>query len=211
MLIKAFCSGPLDTNAYVVTCEKTKKSILIDAPFESFGKIKSYLDENGFSLQAIYLTHSHFDHIADMAKFLQHYPKTLLWVHAEDAKNVLHPGSDGIPLFFQIAPATPTNFLADNQQHQLSDLFMFVVHTPGHSPGSVCFYFPKQQVLFSGDTLFKSSIGTLSLPTSEPERMWTSLKKLEILPQSVKVYPGHGNPTTIGQESWLKHAQEHFG
>lgn len=211
MLIKAFCSGPLDTNAYLVTCEKTKKTLLIDAPFESFEDISSYIDNNDFDLQAIYLTHSHFDHIADTSKFLNYYSKSFLWVHAEDAKNVIHPGSDGIPLFFPIAPATPTDFLEDNQQHKLGDLTFSVLHTPGHSPGSVCFYFEENQVLFSGDTLFKSSIGTLSLPTSEPDRMWKSLKKLERLPQSTKVYPGHGNSTTIGQESWLKHAQEYFG
>lgn len=211
MLIQAFCSGPLDTNAYVVTCSKTKQSLLIDAPLESFKPIQEYLHNNRYALRAIYLTHSHFDHIADVSKFIEKDPTIDLWVHPEDAKNLTSPGADGIPLFFSIEPATPTGFLEENQKHLLGELSFFVMHTPGHSPGSVCFYFENSQDLFSGDTLFKSSIGTLSLPTSEPGRMWSSLKKLEILPQSVKVYPGHGNSTTIGQESWLKHAQEYFG
>jgi hydroxyacylglutathione hydrolase len=211
MLIQAFCSGPLDTNAYVVTCKKTNKSCLIDAPLESFQTIQEYLKKHHYTLESLFLTHSHFDHIADVAQFTLHYPKLALWVHSEDAKNVESPGSDRIPLFFSIDAAQVTGFLEQDQEHKLGDLTFTVIHTPGHSPGSVCFYFESNQVLFSGDTLFKSSIGTLSLPTSEPDRMWTSLKKLEILPQSVKVYPGHGNPTTIGQESWLKYAQEHFG
>lgn len=211
MLIQAFCSGPLDTNAYVVTCVKTKQSLLIDAPLESFKLIQEYLQKNRYTLKAIYLTHSHFDHIADVSKFMKQDPTLDLWVHKEDAKNVTYPGADGIPLFFPIDPATPTGFLEDKQQHCLGELAFSVIHTPGHSPGSSCLYFENSQDLFSGDTLFKSSIGTLSLPTSEPDRMWSSLKKLEILPQSVKVYPGHGNSTTIGQESWLKHAQEYFG
>ena len=211
MLIQAFCSGPLDTNAYIVACEKTKQCLLIDAPFESFKKITSFLEKNGLSLEVIYLTHSHLDHIADIATFLKGYPGCGLWVHQEDAQNVIDPGSDGIPLFFPIDPATPTGILEEGQAHKVGDLEFTIIHTPGHSPGSVCFHFLQEGVLFSGDTLFKRSIGTLSLPTSEPERMWPSLEKLGMLPSATQIYPGHGNSTTIAQEPWIKNAQEIFG
>lgn len=85
-----------------------------------------------------------------------------------------------------------------------------IIHTPGHSPGSICLYDPKHQILISGDTLFKGSIGTLSLPTSQPDRMWPSLEKLGALPVETQVYPGHGEKTCIKDERWLKNAKEIF-
>ena len=86
-----------------------------------------------------------------------------------------------------------------------------MIHTPGHSGGSVCYYDPKAQLLFSGDTLFHGTIGNLSFPTSNADRMWPSLAKLAHLPKEVKVYPGHGEATTIGKEPWLPKAKDYFG
>lgn len=85
------------------------------------------------------------------------------------------------------------------------------IHTPGHSVGSICLYEPSQNVLFSGDTLFKGSIGNISFPTSRPDLMWSSLDKLAKLPASTIVYPGHGPTTTIANETWLSDAQHYFG
>ncbi len=85
-----------------------------------------------------------------------------------------------------------------------------VIHTPGHSPGGVCFYLPSEKILFSGDTLFRGTIGNLSLPTARPDLMWDSLKKLAALPPETKVYPGHGGPTTISAEKWIAHAKGKF-
>jgi glyoxylase-like metal-dependent hydrolase (beta-lactamase superfamily II) len=93
----------------------------------------------------------------------------------------------------------------------LGDIVIDVIHLPGHSPGGVGFYLKKQDTLISGDTLFKGSIGRLDLPTSEPEKMWNSLDKLAKLPPKTRVIPGHGDETTIGEESWLANAKHYFG
>ena len=85
------------------------------------------------------------------------------------------------------------------------------IHTTGHCPGSVCLAEPKEGVLVSGDTLFHETIGTLSIPTAQPERMWQSLERLAKLPGATQVYPGHGRPTTIEAEPWLPRARALFG
>jgi glyoxylase-like metal-dependent hydrolase (beta-lactamase superfamily II) len=101
-------------------------------------------------------------------------------------------------------------FLIEGQKLTVGDLDIEVIHTPGHTPGGVCFYLPKEKVLISGDTLFRGTIGNLNFPTSRPDLMWGSLKKLAALPADTKVYPGHGGSTTIGAEKWIGHAKERF-
>lgn len=105
---------------------------------------------------------------------------------------------------------SPDGHLADGQIITLGELTLHVIHTPGHSPGGVCFYLPAQETLFSGDTLFAGSIGNLSLPTAQPDRMWPSLKKLAALPKHTKVYPGHGGATRIDKESWIGDAEQKY-
>ena len=116
-----------------------------------------------------------------------------------------------IPSWIKIEGITPAALLKDRDIVGIGEINWRVIHTPGHSPGSICFYCPDEELLISGDTLFKGTIGNLELPTGEPERMWPSLQKLSLLPPTVHVFPGHGGPTTIGAESWLKTAKEKFG
>jgi glyoxylase-like metal-dependent hydrolase (beta-lactamase superfamily II) len=209
MFLETFCCGPFGTNAYLIGCEKTKKGIFIDPSRGSAQKLLHAAKIQGLEIEAIYLTHSHWDHIADVADILEQLP-IKLYVHAKDAENLRHPGSDHIPLFFKISGAEPTDFLEEGQQHQIGELLFTIIHTPGHCPGAVCFYFPSEGVLISGDTLFKGTIGNLSLATAEKEKMWPSLKKLAKLPPSTQIYPGHGDSTTLEEESWIEHAQEMF-
>jgi hydroxyacylglutathione hydrolase len=179
-MIQTFTAGPLDTNCYLV--EREGRKILFDAPPGSFELIDEPVD-------LILLTHSHWDHIADCAKF-----KAPVYVHAEDAENLRSPGSDGLPQFIEIEGVEPAHLLQDGETIEGFE----VIHTPGHCPGSVCFY--REGTLISGDLIFKGAIGTLSLPTAEPERMWASLERIAQLPPDTKVFPGHGPATTIEAE-----------
>ncbi len=156
------------------------------------------------------LTHSHWDHTADMA-FLKKKLRVPLFVHKLDAPNLGAPGSDGLPLLTDIVPVEPDHFLEDGQQISVGKLKLEVLHTPGHSPGGVCFYLPEENTLISGDTLFQGTIGRLDFPNSSPERMWESLDKLAQLPSETRVIPGHGEETTIGKEDWLSNAKAYFG
>jgi hydroxyacylglutathione hydrolase len=209
MIIKVFSSGPLDTNAYILASEKTKTAWIIDAPLESAGPILSYLKNNDLTCEKIILTHSHWDHIADVETLKRHL-SVLVAVHADDKDNLIDPGSDGLPLYFAIDASVPDEILVGGETLKLSEIEAKVIHTPGHSEGSICLYIESQKCLISGDTLFKGSMGRVDLPTSDPEKMWSSLLQLSTLPPETAVYPGHGEMTTIGRESWMKNAKELF-
>jgi len=210
MILEIFNSGPLETNAILLACEKTKKAIAIDPAYGSKDKIINKAKKLGVSIEKIYLTHSHWDHIADLAA-LKKELQCPVFVHKDDKENVENPGSDGLPLFFGIAGTKVDEFLEEGQTHQIGELEFTVFHTPGHCPGAVCFYFEKQELLISGDTLFKGSFGNLSFPGCDEDKMFASLKKLAKLPKQTVVIPGHGPNTTIGNEPWLENAKDYFG
>jgi len=209
IILEAFPSGPFETNAYLLGCEEKKVGIFIDPAPDSQSALMKAADMHGLKIQAIFLTHSHWDHIGDVAK-LKKALNLKLYVHQADADNMRNPGSDGLPLMFAIEGAEPEFFFEEGQKLQVGQLELIVIHTPGHTPGGVSFYFPKEKVLISGDTLFKGSIGNLSFPTADPEAMWNSLDKLAKLPPETRVYPGHGPATTIGAENWLPNAKQIF-
>lgn len=209
MLIHIFPSGPVDTNAYVAGCTETREAAVIDPSPGSAEPILEFIQRQQLRITHLLLTHSHWDHFADLS-ILKEKTHAPVFVHPLDLPNVETPGSDGLPLFFPIQGVKVDHQLQEGDIVPVGNLRFHVIHTPGHARGAVCFYEPKEKVLFSGDTLFAGSIGRLDLPTSEPELMWPSLKKLEALPYDVKVYPGHGPRTTIGKEDWLPRAEELF-
>ena len=210
MFIQAIPSGPFETNAYVIACPKTSRAVIIDPAPESTPSIRQCLEENHLVPEKIILTHSHWDHIADVAELndLYHLP---VYIHADDTGNLETPGSDGLPCWYQFPGIKPTAFLKEGDKITVGSFTFVVIHTPGHTPGGICLYCPEEHVLISGDTLFQGSIGNLSFPTARPKLMWSSLDKLAKLPAETKVYPGHGPATTIGHEKWLPRAEEIFG
>lgn len=195
--------GPLQTNALLIGCPTTKKAAAIDPAMGSASVLLATAEANGFVIQKILLTHTHWDHIADVAA-LKKATQAPVWVHPLDAENLRHPGSDRLPLWTSIEPVEPDGFFSEGQEVTIGHLKIQVIHTPGHCPGSVCFYFKEQGILISGDTLFKGTMGALHLPTAEAEKMGPSLQKLALLPAGTRVIPGHGEETTIGKESWLQ-------
>lgn len=210
MFIQAFPSGPFETNAYVVACTETKSAAIVDPAPESAPLIIQYLFENKLIPDKILLTHSHWDHIADTAELKKrfHIP---VYIHPLDAGNLEKPGSDGLPSWLSIEGVHPDHLLSDGEIFNVGNLQVQVIHTPGHTPGGVCFYIKGKNVLLSGDTLFKGTIGNLSFPTARPNLMWDSLRKLSNLPPDTRVFPGHGPSTAIGRESWLAKAEDYFG
>ena len=210
MFIKKFTSGPIATNTYVVVSSLTREAFIIDAAPESFELVYDYLVTDGLKYKAILLTHSHWDHIADVSKIKEKF-EIPVYVHALDAPNLQNPGADGLPCPLNFPQIKPDFLLEEGALLNLGNLTFQIIYTPGHSIGSVCFYEKNQHVLFSGDTLFQGSIGNISFPTSSPNLMWSSLAKLAQLDPNTRVFPGHGSLTTIKQEHWLANAQEYFG
>lgn len=200
-MLRYFASGPVSTNTYLLFCPSTRFGAIIDLPFGSADAWIEWIKENQITLKFILLTHSHWDHIAEAAIF-QQKTNVPLYVHGEDQDNLRAPGSDRLPRPKSFPGTEPTGLLTDGQLISLGELSIRVIHTPGHTPGSVCFYLEETPtpILISGDTLFQGSIGNLSFPTSCPDRMWGSLKKLAELPPHTQIFPGHGDPSTIEQE-----------
>lgn len=209
MNILTFPSGPFETNAYLLVIEAFKKAVIVDPAPRSFDPISSYLNRHHLQLDKILITHSHWDHIVDTSFFVHAY-KAPVYVHELDAMNLQTPRSDGLPCWIPYESVKDLHYVKDNDIIDICNTKWQVIETPGHTPGGVCYYNSEHHILFSGDTLFKGSIGNLSFPTARPHLMWKSLEKIAKLPSFTKVYPGHGLETTIGAESWLSKAREIF-
>ena len=177
--------GMLQTNCYILT--EGDCCLVID-PGDEPQKVLSFLEAQGLTLEAILLTHGHFDHVGAV--------KTL--AAETDCRVFLNEKDLALPGAMTAGPLYHTDFYSDGDHLTLAGLDFEVLHTPGHTPGSVCLRFGQH--LFSGDTLFEGSCGRTDFPGSNPSDMVRSLGRLAQLDESLKVYPGHGGSTTIGEE-----------
>jgi glyoxylase-like metal-dependent hydrolase (beta-lactamase superfamily II) len=205
MTIRIEClpSGPYLTNTYLLMSSSSDDAVVVDPAHHSTNKINALLQAHGKVLKAIWITHSHWDHTSDCHELLAHHNVPVM-VHRLDAENLLHPGSDGIPSLTPLQPIQSLTLLEDKAVVCIGTTSWRVLHTPGHSLGSICFYNAEEGILISGDTLFKGTMGNTSFPTSSPYLMGETLLMLCNLPSTTKVFPGHGPSTTIGNElSWM--------
>ena len=209
MDLNIFSCDPIATNALLLSCTNTGLGAVVDPAQGSFHLLTQAAKKKNITIEKILLTHSHWDHIVDLARFVKELDIPV-FVHEEDSENVYRPGSDGLPLLCPCQGIEKCKFLVDRQTIAIGHLSLEILHTPGHSPGSVSFYLAEQKTLISGDTLFKGSMGRVDLPGANPKAMWKSLRKLAKLPADVQVYPGHGEKTTIGAEHWMAQAEEIF-
>jgi hydroxyacylglutathione hydrolase len=200
MKIKIFTTGPIETNSYLVYDEIAKEGILIDAPNELHDILLHEVKKNDLKISYIINTHGHWDHINDNEIIKKSLNATLL-IHKDD-EFLMDPADDiksVLPL--PLDPSKADDYLKDNDIIKTGSIEFKIIHTPGHSPGGICIYEPKNKVLFAGDTLFNNSIGRTDLWGGSIEDLISSIKeKLFILPDDVTVYPGHGEATTIGNE-----------
>ncbi len=203
MDIEIFSTLPLGTNCFL--CTHDKKAVLIDAGFGIAELIKPSLEAFECTLEAVLLTHSHWDHIAGL-KEIQSLYSVKTYCHPYDAPNVSSPGVDGVPTMMDTAPAQVDAPLAEGDLLKIGGMSFRVLHTPGHSPGSVVFLSEESNTLFSGDTLFEGTCGNVSFPSSSPEDMAHSLARLSKLKKNFTVYPGHGRTTTLDAEAWIEGA-----
>lgn len=212
--IYPFVTGVLGVNTYVV-CLDEKSAFVVDAGGDA-DKIISFLKEKNLELKACVLTHTHFDHIGAISDLKKQYPKMELFVHESEA---IFLGEDALDVqlrYFGITPldsiikmcVTPTpapDKLLNDGQIIFEDSVNFeggfrVLHTKGHSKGSICLYNKKKAVMFSGDTLFCGSYGRTDLHGGNKTEIMKSLEKILSYPAETIVFPGHDEPTTIGSE-----------
>lgn len=192
--------GPLQTNCYVLADTIEKQVAVIDPAWDGRA-IAAKVTEEGWEINHILLTHSHFDHVGGLAELKE----------VVDAPVYAHP--EAVPMLQQaqraaalwqipiIQPPSPEETLHEGQIIRVGRLEISVLYTPGHAPGHVCFYLPDHNVLFDGDVLFQQGIGRTDLPGGDYDLLMQSIhEKLLVLPDETLVLSGHGGATTIGLE-----------
>ena len=190
MLVETFTVGMLSTNCYVASCPDTKEAIVIDPGLDFSSEaqpIYEYIEEAKLKVKFIVNTHGHTDHVKGNAAFQDKYLVPIC-IHSLDAHFVenLENAKSSIII------------LDEGSLLQCGNETLKVIHTPGHTPGSICLV--GKQLVFTGDTLFAGGIGRTDFPGGSMSDMGTSLQKLTSLPDYLLVYPGHGETTMIGEE-----------
>jgi hydroxyacylglutathione hydrolase len=193
--------GPVATNVYVLADDKSREAIAIDTATPCLAWIADELAEREWTLRLIVSTHGHWDHIGDNAAVAEHTGAPIA-VHPLDRDRLVDPQPLWAP--FPIPPSVPAVELAEGGEIRFGELRLRVLHTPGHTEGSVCLYNADEGRLFSGDTLFAGAWGRVDLPGGSAEQMAESIARLATLDDPLRVLPGHGPATTIGRErAWM--------
>ncbi len=203
LTIQTFPAGPIETNAYLVIDDASKRALIVDAPVGVADELLAAAAAAGTTIDLIYVTHSHWDHVGDAAELRNRLGVPLL-THELSAPGLTAPETRAFGLPFDIAPADTDRFVADGNTVQLGETDFLVMHLPGHEPGHTALYSEPDRVFLGGDVLFPNGHGRIDIPGASESDMAASLKRLAVLPGDVTVYPGHGQPTTIGAEPWLQ-------
>lgn len=199
---EAFIVGDLQTNCYIVWDDKTKLGVVIDPGDDGQG-ISEEIQNKQIKIIGVLMTHGHFDHsmAALDIKLIYNVP---IYLHSND--EFLMKRQDKTAKYFLKIKEVPPNIIKIDKDLKLikkiefGDEYLEVIETPGHTPGSVCFYSKENSLLFSGDTLFKNDRGRTDFKYGSTEKIFKSLKNLMKLPEKTEVMSGHGDTTTIGEE-----------
>ncbi|MEX1170138.1 MAG: MBL fold metallo-hydrolase, partial [Chloroflexota bacterium] len=194
--------GPIATNVHVLADPRTGEAIAIDTATPSLPWIADELAARSWTLKLIVSTHGHWDHIGDNAAVAAHTGAGIA-VHPLDRDRLERPQAGSAP--FPIPPSVPAVELAEGSIIRFGEFRLRVLHTPGHTEGSVCLLAEDDGLLYSGDTLFQAGWGRVDLPGGDPAAMVESIARLATLDDRVAVLPGHGNATTIARErAWME-------
>ncbi len=191
--------GICQTNCYFIYREGSQDVIFFD-PADKGDYIYETLKEKGFQVKGILLTHGHFDHIWGVNRLKELSGASLYAYEAEKVlcEDAVTNVSDQVGRPYTVSP---DRYLQDNEEITIADMNCRLIATPGHTVGSCCYYFAEEGILIAGDTLFQDSVGRTDLATGSMGALVRSVKeKLFVLPEETKVYPGHGEATTIGHE-----------
>jgi len=198
-MVKTFVVGAIQTNCYVFFDEISKEAMIVDPGYFD-EKICTFIEEQQLKPRCIYLTHCHFDHILGVKELKKRYEIPVYAYRAE--QEILENVDKNLSLMIGMGfTAAADHYLNDGQILELGGFEIRVIHTPGHTIGSSCYYFETEGVLFSGDTLFRCSVGRTDFPTGSMRQIHDSIhQKLFILPEETVVYPGHDQATDIRYE-----------
>lgn len=189
--------GELQTNAYLFYSALSRRCLIIDPGAEA-GKIISRIDREKLDPLAVILTHGHADHVGAAAEMLSHF-NIPLWIHEADEKLIRSQANREIAAMLAISlPPPAERLLTDGKTIGTADLFLKVIHSPGHTPGSILLR--SDDLLFTGDTLFKGDVGRTDLPGGDAEQLQRSLVKIREFSPATIILPGHGETSTLERE-----------
>jgi hydroxyacylglutathione hydrolase len=195
--IQTLTVGAFQENCYLVVDDASNRAVIVD-PGSEGEKLVDAIEKSGATLEAIWITHAHVDHVGAIASVKRKW-NVPIYLHPADRRLYDAGGRQaqvyGVP--FE-EPPPPDREFADGQKIKVGNAEMTVLHTPGHAPGHVVIH--GQGIALVGDCLFAGSIGRTDLPFSSPPQLAASLEKISALPPETVIYPGHGMETTIGQE-----------
>ena len=191
--------GMIQTNCYIVNKKGASSCVVID-PGDEAAKIAEYIDRKQLTLEAILLTHGHFDHIMGVEQLIS-LKGGEVYAYEEERELLTDTQLNVSVSMGRATTLVPDHFLRDGEHITVAGIEFEVIHTPGHTRGSCCFYQKEEKILFSGDTVFMESVGRTDFPTGSSRELLQSLReKILTLPSEVQIYPGHGPDTSVGYE-----------
>lgn len=200
MILETYKVGPLECNCTIFACPDTKEAVIVD-PGGDADKLLERIATLELKVRYVVITHAHFDHVL-AARAIKDATGARVCLNKKDIWLYLI-----MPLQYRMAdlkgtrPPLPNKWLKDGELLTVGGVSAKVLHTPGHSPGSCCVHVAEEKVLFSGDTLFRDSVGAWKYPGGSFEALLHSIEsKLMVLPDDTRVIPGHGDETSIGHE-----------
>ena len=198
-MIEQLVLGMVGTNTWLIKNKESNELLIID-PADESARIEEKIDRMGGIPVAVLLTHGHFDHMLAADDLRDEYGIPIIACAAE--QQVLTDSIKNLSGSWASAHVLLADqWVCDGKKLELAGFSIEVFHTPGHTAGSCCYYLPEEEVLFSGDTLFAGSVGRSDFPTGNEGQLIRAIKSgIMSLPDDVKVYPGHGESTTIGCE-----------
>lgn len=199
MKVERFVLSSMATNCYLLKNEESKELLIVD-PATCPEYLISHVKNEGYMPKAILLTHSHFDHVMGIDRWIEefHIP---VYLYEEESELLASPELNLSGMFGANYSYDKVQCVKDGEELDIAGISLRVIHTPGHTKGSCCYYIETEGVLISGDTLFERSVGRSDFPTGSMSALVRSIReKLFCLPDDTVAYPGHGECTTIGEE-----------
>jgi len=200
MKLISHTGGVVSTNCFLIIDEPTGQCVLFDAPDHTIAPILDYIKQEKLNLIGLWLTHAHFDHLADHQLVRDQFPAAKLLIHPLELPMLHNPLSRLFQLPFDITPGREDQLINEGDELLIGNLRCRVMFTPGHAPGHVCFYFESENLLVGGDLIIAGSVGRTDFPTSNHQHMIDSVRRVMTLPDDTTLLPGHGDSTTLGDE-----------